>query len=91
VRSSEITEVLSRPVMRELLARDITRLAYTAKDGTPRNAPIGFSWHGSYMVMCTAKNAPKLWAPAENPMVAHDRHRGAPTQDLADHPPFPNG
>jgi hypothetical protein len=38
VRSSEITEVLSRPVRRELLARDITRLAYTAKDGTPRNA-----------------------------------------------------
>jgi nitroimidazol reductase NimA-like FMN-containing flavoprotein (pyridoxamine 5'-phosphate oxidase superfamily) len=70
VRSSEITEVLSRPVRRELLARDITRLAYTAKDGTPRNAPIGFTWHGSYMVMCTAKNAPKLWAPAENPMVA---------------------
>ena len=61
----EITEVLSRPISRELLARDITRLAYTANDGTPRNVPIGFAWNGSEIVMCTPKNAPKLWALAK--------------------------
>ena len=36
---NQITEVLNRPTSRDLLARDITRLAYVAKDGTPRNVP----------------------------------------------------
>ena len=60
VQPNEITEVLNRPISQELLARDLTRLAYVAKDGTPRNVPIGFTWNGSEIVMCTAKNAPKL-------------------------------
>ena len=30
-------------ISQELLARDLTRLAYVAKDGTPRNVPIGFT------------------------------------------------
>ena len=76
----EITEVLHRPISRELLARDLTRLAYVAKDGTPRNIPIAFAWNGSQIVMCTAKNAPKLYALRENPMVAL-------TIDTEVHPP----
>lgn len=36
---SEITEILNRPTSQELLARDLTRLAYVAKDGTPRTIP----------------------------------------------------
>ena len=76
----EITEVLHRPISRELLARDLTRLAYVAKDGTPRNIPIAFAWKGSQIVMCTAKNAPKLYALRENPMVAL-------TIDTEVHPP----
>ena len=80
MQPKEITEVLSRPISRELLARDITRLAYTANDGTPRNVPIGFAWNGSEIVMCTPKNAPKLWALAKNPMVAL-------TIDTEVHPP----
>ena len=63
-------EVLNRPLSQDLLARDLTRLAYVAKDGTPRNVPIGFTWNGSENVMCTSKNAPKLQALSENPMVA---------------------
>ena len=59
MRPSEITEVLDRPLSQELLARDLTRLAYVAKDGTPRNVPIGFNWNGSEIVMGTTKNAPK--------------------------------
>jgi hypothetical protein len=44
VQSNEITEVLNRPISQELLlARDLTRLAYVAKDGTPRNVPIAFT------------------------------------------------
>jgi hypothetical protein len=80
VQPNEITEVLSRPISRELLARDLTRLAYVAKDGTPRTVPMAFSWNGSEIVMCTAKNAPKLPALRESPAVAL-------TIDTEVHPP----
>jgi hypothetical protein len=77
---SEITEVLNRPISQELLARDLTRLGYVAKDGTPRTIPIGFTWNGSEIVMCTAKNAAKLSALRHNPAVAL-------TIDTEVHPP----
>jgi hypothetical protein len=80
MRANEITEILDRPASRELLARDLTRLAYVAKDGTPRNVPIAFTWNGAEIVMCTAKNAPKLPALRENPTVAL-------TIDTEVHPP----
>jgi hypothetical protein len=67
VQPNEITEILNRPISQELLARDVTRLAYVAKDGTPRNVPIGFTWNGSEIVMCTSKNAPKLRALGVHP------------------------
>lgn len=77
---NEITAILDRPHSRELLARDLTRLAYIAQDGTPRNVPIAFTWNGSEIVMCTAKNAPKLPALRRNPAVAL-------TIDTEVHPP----
>ena len=80
MQPNEITEVLSRPISRELLARDVTRLAYVATDGTPRNVPIGFTWNGSQIVMCTPPNAPKLRSLSANPMVAL-------TIDTEVHPP----
>ncbi|WNV86496.1 pyridoxamine 5'-phosphate oxidase family protein [Umezawaea sp. Da 62-37] len=80
MQPNEITEVLNRPYSRELLARPLTRLAYVAKDGTPRNVPIVFTWNGSEIVMCTAKNAPKLHALRANPAVAL-------TIDNEEHPP----
>jgi pyridoxamine 5'-phosphate oxidase-like protein len=80
MQPNEIAEVLNRPLSQELLARDMTRLAYVAKDGTPRNIPIIFAWNGTEVVMCTPKNAPKLQALAENPMVAL-------TIDTEVHPP----
>lgn len=76
----EITEILNRPYSQELLARDITRLAYAAKDGTPRTVPIAFVWNGSTIVMCTTRNAPKLASLRVNPMVAL-------TFDTESHPP----
>jgi len=76
----EITEILNRPLSQELLARDLTRLAYVAKDGTPRNVPIAFTWNGSRIVMCTSKNAPKLPSLRRNPQVAL-------TVDTESHPP----
>jgi hypothetical protein len=77
---NEITEILNRPYSQELLARDITRLAYVGTDGAPRNIPIGFSWNGETIVMCTPLNAPKLKALRKNPMVAL-------TIDTEVHPP----
>jgi hypothetical protein len=77
---SEVAEVLSRPLSQELLSQGMTRLAYVAKDGTPRNIPIGFTWNGSHVVMCTAKNAAKLWSLRRNPAVAL-------TFDTEEHPP----
>jgi hypothetical protein len=76
----EITEMLNRPISQELLARDLTGLAYVATDGTPRVIPIGFTWNGSEIVMCTATNAPKLASLRANPMVAL-------TIDTEVHPP----
>ena len=34
MQPNEIIEVLNRPISQELLARDVTRLAYVAKDAT---------------------------------------------------------
>ncbi|GAA4004675.1 pyridoxamine 5'-phosphate oxidase family protein [Allokutzneria multivorans] len=77
---NEIIEVLNRPGSQELLARDIARLAYVAKDGTPRTIPIAFTWNGSEIVMCTSTNAPKLPSLRANPAVAL-------TIDIEVHPP----
>ena len=80
MQRSEIAEVLNRPLSQELLARDLTRLGYVAKDGTPRTVPIAFTWNGSEVVMCTSKNALKLPSLRENPAVAL-------TIDTEVHPP----
>jgi hypothetical protein len=80
MQPNEIIEVLNRPISQELLARDLTRMAYVARDGTPRNVLIGFIWNGSEIVMCTATNAPKLLSLRANPMVAL-------TIDTEVHPP----
>jgi hypothetical protein len=78
--AKQITEILAQPYSQELLARDITRLAYVATDGTPRNVPIGFTWNGTEVVMCTTTNAPKLAHLRQNPQVAL-------TIDTEVHPP----
>ncbi len=67
---TEIAEVLNHPTSQDLLARELARLAYIARDGTPRSIPIGFVWNGTTIVMCTPTNAPKLPALARNPAVA---------------------
>jgi Pyridoxamine 5'-phosphate oxidase len=77
---SDVTEVLNRPASQELLKRDVTRLGYIATDGTPRCIPIGFTWNGTAIVMCTTPNAPKIAALRHNPAVAL-------TIDTEVHPP----
>lgn len=75
-----VDEVLNRPLSRELLARDLARLAFTGLDGTPRAIPIGIVWNGTEIVMCTATNARKLPALRRDPAVAL-------TIDTESHPP----
>ncbi|BCK59337.1 pyridoxamine 5'-phosphate oxidase family protein [Nocardia wallacei] len=80
MQQNEITAILNHPTSQELLARDLLRMAYVAKDGTPRNIPIAFVWNGSQIVVCTTKNAPKLPSLRHNPQVAL-------TIDTEVHPP----
>jgi hypothetical protein len=80
MEQQQVTEILNRQYSQELLARDLCRLAYVAKDGTPRSIPIAFAWNGSEIVLCTAKNAPKLASLRHNPAVAL-------TIDTEVHPP----
>src|SRR5690606_37272396 len=80
MNTTEITSVLSRPRSQQLLARDLLRMAYVAKNGTPRVAPVGFTWIGSQIVVCTSTNAPKLPALRHRPVVAL-------TIDTEVHPP----
>jgi hypothetical protein len=80
MKPSEVHEILNRPYSKELLAKDITRMAFVALDGTPRAIPIGFAWNGSQIVMCTSTNAKKLAALRRNPAVAL-------TMDTDVHPP----
>ena len=80
MQPNEISEVLNRPLSKELLARHLTRLAYIGRDGTPRSIPIGFTWNGAELIMCTTKNAPKVAALRSDPA-------GALTIDTEVHPP----
>jgi pyridoxamine 5'-phosphate oxidase-like protein len=77
---SDVTDILNKPLSQEMLDRDLARLAYVAKDGTPRVVPIGFTWNGTEVVMCTSTNAPKLASLRRNPAVAL-------TIDTEVHPP----
>ena len=80
MQPTEIAAILDLPISRELLARDLLRMAYVANDGTPRNIPIAFTWNGAAIVVCTSKNAPKLPALRHHPDVAL-------TIDTEVHPP----
>ena len=80
MRADKVGRVLSTPLSQELLRRDVARLAFVAKDGTPRVIPIGIFWNGSEIVMCTTKNARKLARCIATPGVAL-------TIDTEVHPP----
>ena len=76
MKAHEVDEVLSQ----QLLERDLARLAFVAKDGTPRVLPIAIFWNATEIVMCTSKNARKVAALERDPDVAL-------TIDTEVHPP----
>jgi len=80
MQTRDVADILKKPISQEMLNRDLVRLAYVATDGTPRVVPIGFTWNGSEVVMCTPTNAPKLVSLRQSPAVAL-------TIDTEVHPP----
>lgn len=57
--------LLDTPLAKTLLASAIpARVAYTAKDGTPRIAPTWFQWINGELVMPTFIQAPHVSAPS---------------------------
>ncbi len=49
-------------------------LAYTWRDGTPRNTPIWFHWDGRAVVMCSPSTAPKVGVLTQGSPVAVTIH-----------------
>jgi hypothetical protein len=81
MNQAEIRELMNDRVARKLIQAPVhARLAYTAKDGSPRVVPIGYIWDGEVFVMASPPNAPKVKALAVNP-------KAALTIDTEDFPP----
>ncbi|MBK1785301.1 pyridoxamine 5'-phosphate oxidase family protein [Prauserella cavernicola] len=55
---------------RLLRSTELARLAYTARDGTPRVLPMLFHWNGIELVVATFAGAHKITALRERPAVA---------------------
>ena len=66
-----ILELMNDPIAQELVNAPIhARLAYNAKDGSPRVIPVGYLWNGEVFVIGSPANAPKVKALTANPKVA---------------------
>jgi len=71
VNPDEIRAAMEDPVAQQLLTSpNLARLAYVAKDGTPRVIPIGFQWNGTTIVLGTVPASAKVAALEANPAVA---------------------
>jgi len=55
---------------RLLASRELARVAYIARDGTPRVFPMFFHWTGDELVLPTFAGAKKIGAMRANPAVA---------------------
>jgi len=71
VTPDEIRAVMEDPVAQRLLnSQNPARLAYAAKNGTPRVVPVGFHWDGATIVIGTVPGSAKVTALEANPAVA---------------------
>jgi hypothetical protein len=82
VTYKEIVEIMNNaPVVQRLLQAPIpARLAYVARDGSPRVVPVSYLWNGKAFVFASPPDMPKIKALAVNPKVAL-------TVDTTDFPP----
>jgi pyridoxamine 5'-phosphate oxidase-like protein len=65
---------------RLLVSRELARVAYVAKDGTPRVLPMMFHWDGTDVVLSSFAGAKKIGAMRARPDIAI-------TIDTSSHPP----
>jgi hypothetical protein len=80
VSPEEIRAAMEDPVAQRLLdSASPARLAYVARDGTPRVVPVGFHWNGVTFVVGTAPRAAKVSALQANPAVALTIDTSPPT------------
>ena len=80
VTPDQIHAVMEDPVARRLLgSENLARLAYVARDGTPRVVPVAFQWDGAAIVIGTVPAAPKVAALQANPVVALTIDTSPPT------------
>jgi PPOX class probable F420-dependent enzyme len=75
--------LLHDPIARRLLeSRELGRLAYVAKDGTPRVIPIGWLWTGTDFLFATFGGSPKLASLRRRPAVALTIDRAGPPPEV---------
>jgi Pyridoxamine 5'-phosphate oxidase len=71
MESDEVDVLMNDPVAQRLLtSANPARLAYVARDGTPRVVPVGFLWDGNSIVVGTVPGSAKVAALRANPAVA---------------------
>jgi nitroimidazol reductase NimA-like FMN-containing flavoprotein (pyridoxamine 5'-phosphate oxidase superfamily) len=60
MNQAEIRELMNDRVAQKLIQAPVhARLAYTAKDGSPRVVPIGYIWDGDVFVMGSPLTPPR--------------------------------
>lgn len=65
------TRLLEEPTARRLLAStELARVAYLAKDGTPRVIPMLFHWNGTELVLPTFAGSHKVASMRRHPAIA---------------------
>src|SRR6266516_3222931 len=75
--------LLGDPTAQRLLASNaLARLAYVAKDGTPRVIPMGYVWNGSEIVMTTVNGSAKIGNLRARPDVALSIDTAGPPPDV---------
>jgi hypothetical protein len=81
--AAAVNTVLNDPVAQELLSDAIpARLAYTARDGTPRVVPVGIVWRDPDLVIATSTNAAKVPALQASPDIALTIDTNLPPQHV---------
>ncbi len=76
-------ELLQDPIAARLLgSTELARLAYNAKDGTPRVIPMLFHWTGQEVVFGAYAGSAKLGSPRANPDVAITIDTAGPPPDV---------
>jgi len=80
MKPDQVREAMADPVARRLLeSANPARLAYVARDGSPRVVPVGFHWDGTFLVIGTVPGSAKVAALETNPAVALTIDTSPPT------------